>query len=287
MATNTKNLGLVKPEQEDFYNVDDFNENFQKLDDFAGRKDNPHGVTAQQTGALPLTGGTLTSNVKIKADWGNYQLETADGKRKAIFEMNPTKGGVHIHTLADDDNTNRLSILSETTPLKDSLMFANILNGKQSNFRIYGEHNFFIESAEHPGCYYRIVNGEQEWLNPPMEDGVAYRTVERYTSNFVSVYVYSQEIKMDSSSGTQEIYTHIPVAMDETKEFIEISGTYQGKVIGSINDGTYKLKLKFEEDPYADNGGDYIFYITPDSNITSDERPATIRVICKYIKTVG
>ena len=50
MATNTKNLNLKKPSQEDFYNVDDFNENFQKLDDFAGRKDNPHNVTAEQIG---------------------------------------------------------------------------------------------------------------------------------------------------------------------------------------------------------------------------------------------
>lgn len=35
MATYTKNLNLKKPAQEDFYNVDDFNENFQKLDDDA------------------------------------------------------------------------------------------------------------------------------------------------------------------------------------------------------------------------------------------------------------
>lgn len=51
MATNTEKLGLKKPSQEDFYNVEDFNENFQKIDDFASRKDNPHGVTAKQVGA--------------------------------------------------------------------------------------------------------------------------------------------------------------------------------------------------------------------------------------------
>lgn len=46
----TENLELKKPAQEDFYNVDDFNENFQKIDDFAGRKDNPHNVTKAQVG---------------------------------------------------------------------------------------------------------------------------------------------------------------------------------------------------------------------------------------------
>ena len=50
MATNTENLNLKKPAQDDFYNVDDFNENFQKIDDFAGRKDNPHNVTKEQLG---------------------------------------------------------------------------------------------------------------------------------------------------------------------------------------------------------------------------------------------
>ena len=57
MAENTKNLNLKKPAQNDFYNVDDFNENFQKLDEFAGRKDNPHGVTAKQIGAVPVLNG--------------------------------------------------------------------------------------------------------------------------------------------------------------------------------------------------------------------------------------
>lgn len=35
MAENTKKLGLKKPAQTEFYNIDDFNENFQKIDDFA------------------------------------------------------------------------------------------------------------------------------------------------------------------------------------------------------------------------------------------------------------
>ena len=48
--TNTENLNLKKPAQDDFYNVDDFSDNFQKIDEFAGRKDNPHNVTKEQLG---------------------------------------------------------------------------------------------------------------------------------------------------------------------------------------------------------------------------------------------
>ena len=37
-----------------------------------------------------------------------------------------------------------------------------------------------IESTDYPGCYYRMVDGAQEWINPPMAVGVEYRTTERY-----------------------------------------------------------------------------------------------------------
>lgn len=37
-----------------------------------------------------------------------------------------------------------------------------------------------VESDEYPGCWYRTVNGETEWLNPPMITGEEYRTTKRY-----------------------------------------------------------------------------------------------------------
>lgn len=36
-----------------------------------------------------------------------------------------------------------------------------------------------IEDLTQPGCYYRMVGGEKEWINPPMVRGVEYRTTER------------------------------------------------------------------------------------------------------------
>ena len=37
-----------------------------------------------------------------------------------------------------------------------------------------------IESDDHPGCYYRMADGEQEWLNPPLENMQEYRTADRF-----------------------------------------------------------------------------------------------------------
>lgn len=54
------------------------------------------------------------------------------------------------------------------------------------------------ESEEHPGCYYRMVDGEQEWLNPPMLPLEGYRTSERF--NGKPVYVTSVSGTIDTSA---------------------------------------------------------------------------------------
>ena len=36
-----------------------------------------------------------------------------------------------------------------------------------------------IEDATYAGCYYRMVDGEREWINPPFIRGEEYRTTER------------------------------------------------------------------------------------------------------------
>ena len=45
---------------------------------------------------------------------------------------------------------------------------------------LVGSGNDLMEDSEHPGCYYRMVDGVKEWQNPPGVVGVAYRTTERY-----------------------------------------------------------------------------------------------------------
>ena len=50
MAKYTSKLNLKKPEANDFYNVEDSNGNFDKIDAFASRTDNPHSVTKAQVG---------------------------------------------------------------------------------------------------------------------------------------------------------------------------------------------------------------------------------------------
>lgn len=59
-----------------------------------------------------------------------------------------------------------------------------------------------FESSDYPGCYYRVVDGETEWLNPPMVKFREYRTTERYQGK--PVYVYLQTISgLNGATGVQ------------------------------------------------------------------------------------
>lgn len=341
MATNTKNLGLIKPEQEDFYNVDDFNQNFQNIDNFAGGYGYYTGNVDElkqpgtyvvvigyltTNGTFPIegdywftvnvfTGGTgsitqiwcmstpETSNIRffIRHSNGEVWSEYYDSNNYLPLTGGTLSGGLKISnghgslgaieqylSLAHkaDPNSNNYRNLSVSTldELKNSLILHEVVNGTEIKaYKIYGEHNFFVEDEEHPYCFYRTVYGEREWLNPPMEDRVAYKTSERY--NGASVFVYSQEVYFDGDY--EGAVTNIPVNMNETKHFIDISGIYQGKVIGSLNDGTYKVTSEFIEDNQFPNGGYYALNIKTSSNLTSDVHPAKIRFICKYITEQG
>lgn len=46
-----------------------------------------------------------------------------------------------------------------------------------------------VVSIEGLGCYYRITDGEKEWINPPMASGVEYRTTERWAGRAVYCYM--------------------------------------------------------------------------------------------------
>lgn len=60
-----------------------------------------------------------------------------------------------------------------------------------------------VESSDYPGCYYRVVNGETEWLNPPMVDGVEYRLTKRYKGK--PVYAMSLDFGALPNTGSERI----------------------------------------------------------------------------------
>lgn len=69
-----------------------------------------------------------------------------------------------------------------------------------------------MESKDHPGCYYRTVDGVTEWINPPMEAGVEYRTTERYQAK--PVYARSVNFGMLPHTTTKTVsFSYEPITL--------------------------------------------------------------------------
>ena len=60
-----------------------------------------------------------------------------------------------------------------------------------------------IESTDHPGCYYVLNGSAVEWINPPMQLGVEYRTTERY--NGKPVYVKLVDFGALPNAGLKQV----------------------------------------------------------------------------------
>ena len=60
------------------------------------------------------------------------------------------------------------------------------------------------------GCYYRTVNGEVEWINPPMIVGTEYRITERFSGK--PVYTAMEIMRLESAGTSPYVWTISPPA---------------------------------------------------------------------------
>lgn len=74
--------------------------------------------------------------------------------------------------------TNCMYIITDETSAQD--LEAALAKLDNFNERLLTLESKAYESKEYPGCGYRMVDGKQEWLNPPMILGEVYRTTERF-----------------------------------------------------------------------------------------------------------
>lgn len=84
-----------------------------------------------------------------------------------------------------------------------------------------------VESPVFPGCYYRVVDGETEWVNPPMIRGAEYRTTERYDGKVV----YCKHISYESTTdfgGTGVNEASVPHGISGFDSIVRIDARHQG-----------------------------------------------------------
>lgn len=131
-----------------------------------------------------------------------------------------------------------------------------------------------VESADYPGCYYRTVDGEVEWLNPPLLFDTEYRTTERWRGNRP---VYQQLISFGAMPNAAR--ATVSVTGVNAEYVTEIRGvTSEGRTIpyGSTNTTWGSVDL-FANVTGAGN-------ITVIIETTSDQSDNTAYILMKYVK---
>ena len=71
-----------------------------------------------------------------------------------------------------------------------------------------GYANEITESTEYPGCFYRMVNGEKAWIEPPMVLNEEYRTCRRWLGK--PVYAKLVSIGSMGANDIADLYIPIP-----------------------------------------------------------------------------
>lgn len=128
--------------------------------------------------------GMVAFRLKDTGGWGPTQT-TNMWYNGIVFWQNPP---------SSTDSTNALILLRVNAPTNEVLYKGAVSGNESSGYtvtwaRVYDTNNKptpeeigaapATEAADHPGCYYRMVDGEKEWVNPPMKLDTEYRTTER------------------------------------------------------------------------------------------------------------
>ena len=126
-----------------------------------------------------------------------------------------------------------------------------------------------IESIDYPGCYYRMVGGVVEWINPPMDIGHEYRTTERWNGR----PVYAQ------------LFDCSPLPNATSKVF-PVEGNYAGDVLGVVDYGgmsTYYGQSLQNKGFASLSVSSTKIYITTESDLSA----GNAYVWVKYVKRTG
>ena len=268
MANKTPNYGLTKPLPEEFYDVNVQNENMDKIDEALGKAssivvasevpedadfwidpndvsaeeshltnmNNPHNVTIEQIGAAPAWFGL--------GGEGAYLPDTDLN--------NITKNGWY--------NISSLSGITNAPTGYASLFVRNRANAVIVQEVIDGAGTIYRRYRDHTNVW-----SAWEYVNPPMQLGVEYRTTERYLGK----PVYAKLVDFGALPNvTDKILMH---------GIANISAVVGMELIATNNSALLSNHKSIGEII----GNDEYFAV----NTTTDMSHLTANIVCKYTKT--
>ena len=163
------------------------------IDNHKSDKNNPHGVTAGQVGALPIGGGTLKGSLKIKPNSMvsavRVELDPSDGGTTAKITKTGDTYGEYLditdYGSADANSeavTLRLCGEKASTDKSSGVVLINYAKGYGTQYKIYGEHN--KPTASDVGAYSTAETDEK------------LATVEAVAKGRSAGYVFDTEADM-------------------------------------------------------------------------------------------
>lgn len=114
-----------------------------------------------------------------------------------------------------------------------------ITEGTPLNAKTFNSLYLYSEDTAYPGCYYRVVDGETEWMNPPMVLNGIFRTTKRFNGYPVYTAVVRADLKNAGES--------VNLTLNGITRVVSVSTTYFMKG-ASEADNVYL-------DPMVDAGG--------------------------------
>jgi hypothetical protein len=253
MAKYTSKLNLKKPEANDFYNVNDSNENFDKIDEFASRTDNPHNVTKAQVGLgnvdntsdknkpISTAQATAINEAKSIGTSANTKIDNHNANKSNPHNVTseqigalPLVGGVisgstlgmgsgHGQVYCNDNTINifsmdapnknagrYLGVYNNKNAVHDSVILTELAeNGSNNSYRIYGEHNLPYPAQIQTGSY--VGTGLYGSANPcRLEFSFVpkYVLIEAYYDHVLGNIASPTDYRLELFNGVTETVSH-------------------------------------------------------------------------------
>ena len=123
---------------------------------------------AKESASIAESSAAIAKEAQIKTEESKLALESG---AEIVFLGGDSKSAVNIELAVDSE----LSEVS-TNPVQNKVLDAEV---KGINEQYSGLKSLYIEDETYKGCYYRMVDGEKEWINPPIARGIEFRTTKK------------------------------------------------------------------------------------------------------------
>lgn len=95
-----------------------------------------------------------------------------------VQQFDTTEFGIQINSFIENFEASSIVRMNNVIARLEQIAEDNDISSLLNAVRYLEDQS--IEDEDYPGCYYRMRDGEKEWLNAPMDSGIEYRLAERY-----------------------------------------------------------------------------------------------------------